>query len=149
MMDGWMRERVTDASKPDQSIIVACERKEKNGEKRQLVARVTQPQADNSPNTPSALLFHSILVFLFAPHSHSTNMKNQQLQSRHNHSQGSLFVLSTKSTGVIAAVSIGLAAAARPYGSRMTGQGLLLAMGALQCGWIGANLVTYPFNYST
>ncbi|KAF8944303.1 hypothetical protein BGZ47_004413 [Haplosporangium gracile] len=67
-------------------------------------------------------------------------MKNQPLHSRHNHSKGSLFVLSTKSTGVIAAVSIGLAAAARPYGNRMTGQGLLLSMGALQCCWIGANL---------
>ncbi|KAG0068628.1 hypothetical protein BGZ89_004378 [Linnemannia elongata] len=67
-------------------------------------------------------------------------MKNQPLPSRHNHSKGSLFVLSTKSTGVIAAASIGLAAAARPYGNRMTGQGLLLSMGALQCCWIGANL---------
>ncbi|KAF9538378.1 hypothetical protein EC957_006871 [Mortierella hygrophila] len=67
-------------------------------------------------------------------------MKNQQVHSRINHSKGSLFVLSTKSTGVIAAVSIGLAAAAHPYGNRMTGQGLLLSMGALQCGWIGANL---------
>ncbi|KAF9287567.1 hypothetical protein BGZ88_008561 [Linnemannia elongata] len=67
-------------------------------------------------------------------------MKNQPLPSRHNHSKGSLFVLSTKSTGVIAAASIGLAAAARPYGNRMTGQGLLLSLGALQCCWIGANL---------
>ncbi|KAF9122078.1 hypothetical protein BGX30_002215 [Mortierella sp. GBA39] len=67
-------------------------------------------------------------------------MKNQQIHSRINHSKGSLFVLSTKSTGVIAAVSIGLAAAAHPYGNRMTGQGLLLSMGALQCCWIGANL---------
>ncbi|KAF9328441.1 hypothetical protein BGZ91_001005 [Linnemannia elongata] len=67
-------------------------------------------------------------------------MKNQPLPSRHNHSKGSLFVLSTKSTGVIAAASIGLAAAARPYGNRMTGQSLLLSMGALQCCWIGANL---------
>ncbi|KAG9063517.1 hypothetical protein KI688_004401 [Linnemannia hyalina] len=67
-------------------------------------------------------------------------MKNQQVHSRINHSKGSLFVLSTKSTGVIAAVSVGLAAAAHPYGNRMTGQGLLLSMGALQCCWIGANL---------
>ena len=81
------------------------------------------------------------------PHPHSTTMKNQQLHSRLNHSQGSLFVLSTKSTGVIAAISIGLAAAARPYGNRMTGQGLLLSMGALQCCWIGANLVKYQSTF--
>ncbi|KAF9903228.1 hypothetical protein EC991_004050 [Linnemannia zychae] len=67
-------------------------------------------------------------------------MKNDPLHSRHNHSKGSIFVLSTKSTGIIAAVSIGLAAAARPYANRMSGQGLLLSMGALQCGWLGANL---------
>ncbi|KAG0274630.1 hypothetical protein BGZ95_009590 [Linnemannia exigua] len=67
-------------------------------------------------------------------------MKNDPLHSRHSHSKGSIFVLSTKSTGIIAAVSIGLAAAARPYANRMTGQGLLLSMGALQCGWLGANL---------
>ncbi|KAF9124528.1 hypothetical protein BGW39_008133 [Mortierella sp. 14UC] len=67
-------------------------------------------------------------------------MKNDPLHSRHNHSKGSIFVLSTKSTGIISAVSIGLAAAARPYANRMTGQGLLLSMGALQCGWLGANL---------
>ncbi|KAF9097198.1 hypothetical protein BGX29_012324 [Mortierella sp. GBA35] len=67
-------------------------------------------------------------------------MKNQPLQSRLNHSQGSLFVLSTKSTGIIAAVSVGLATAAQPYATRMTSPTLLLAMGALQCGWLGATL---------
>ncbi|KAF9921546.1 hypothetical protein FBU30_008397, partial [Linnemannia zychae] len=67
-------------------------------------------------------------------------MKNDPSPSRHNQSKGSIFVLSTKSTGIIAAVSIGLAAAARPYANRMSGSALLLSMGALQCGWLGANL---------
>lgn len=95
------------------------------------------------PTTTSILPLACAPTTFPCPHPHSTTMKNQPLPSRHNHSKGSLFVLSTKSTGVIAAASIGLAAAARPYGNRMTGQGLLLSLGALQCCWIGANLVTY------
>ncbi|KAG0327601.1 hypothetical protein BGZ99_007303 [Dissophora globulifera] len=67
-------------------------------------------------------------------------MKNQPETSRFNHSSGSLFVLSTRSTGIIAAVSVGLAAVARPYGSRMSNGGLLVSVGALQCCWLGANL---------
>ncbi|GJJ71733.1 hypothetical protein EMPS_04090 [Entomortierella parvispora] len=67
-------------------------------------------------------------------------MKNTPLHSRLDHSQASLFVLSTKTTGAIAAAAVGLATAARPFGYRMSGRGLLLSMGALQCGWLGANL---------
>ncbi|KAG0339356.1 hypothetical protein BG004_006844 [Podila humilis] len=62
------------------------------------------------------------------------------INSRIHHSPASVFILSTKSTGVIAAVSVGIAAAARPYGAKMSGPALLLGVGALQCGWIGANL---------
>ncbi|KAF9913934.1 hypothetical protein BX616_009287 [Lobosporangium transversale] len=54
-------------------------------------------------------------------------MKNQPMNSRFHHSPASLFVLSTKSTGVIAAVSVGLAAAAHPYGARLSHGGLLLS----------------------
>ncbi|KAF9193196.1 hypothetical protein BGZ49_003312 [Haplosporangium sp. Z 27] len=60
--------------------------------------------------------------------------------SRFNHSRGSLFVLSTKSTGVLSAVAVGLAVAARPYGSTLSNGRLLLSLGALQCGWVGATL---------
>ncbi|ORZ27918.1 hypothetical protein BCR41DRAFT_346242 [Lobosporangium transversale] len=67
-------------------------------------------------------------------------MKNQPMNSRFHHSPASLFVLSTKSTGVIAAVSVGLAAAAHPYGARLSHGGLLLSVGALQCCWLGANM---------
>ncbi|KAG9325782.1 hypothetical protein KVV02_005706 [Mortierella alpina] len=67
-------------------------------------------------------------------------MKNQPLQSRLNHSPASLFVLSTRSTGVVAAVAVGLAAASRPHMAGLSNGGLLLSMGALQCLWLGANL---------
>ncbi|KAF9115395.1 hypothetical protein BGX27_007895 [Mortierella sp. AM989] len=67
-------------------------------------------------------------------------MKHQSRPSRFHHSSGSLFVLSTKSTGVLAAVAVGLAAAARPYGANLSNGRLLLSLGALQCGWIGATL---------
>ncbi|KAG0249881.1 hypothetical protein BG011_008853 [Mortierella polycephala] len=67
-------------------------------------------------------------------------MKNQLDHSRFIHSPGSLFVLSTKSTGILAAVSVGLAAAAHPYATKMSSGGLLLSVGALQCCWLGANL---------
>ncbi|KAG0367475.1 hypothetical protein BC939DRAFT_454877 [Gamsiella multidivaricata] len=67
-------------------------------------------------------------------------MKNQQPHSRLHHSRGSLFVLSTKSTGVVAAVAVGLAAAARPSAAKMTNGALLISVGALQCCWLGANL---------
>ncbi|KAG0057183.1 hypothetical protein BGZ83_001126 [Gryganskiella cystojenkinii] len=67
-------------------------------------------------------------------------MKNTPLHSSLNHSKASLFVLSTKTTGAIAAVAVGLAAAARPAALRMSSRGLLLSMGALQCSWLGANL---------
>ncbi|KAF9317281.1 hypothetical protein BG003_000962 [Podila horticola] len=60
--------------------------------------------------------------------------------SRIHHSAGSVFVLSTRSTGIIAAISVGIAAAARPYGAQMTGPGLLLSLGALRCCWLGGNL---------
>ncbi|KAF9170315.1 hypothetical protein BGX21_009466 [Mortierella sp. AD011] len=60
--------------------------------------------------------------------------------SRLNHSRGSLFVLSTKHTGTLAAVAVGLAAAARPFGAKLSDGGLLLSLGALQCGWIGATM---------
>ncbi|KAF8928010.1 hypothetical protein BGZ52_003818 [Haplosporangium bisporale] len=62
------------------------------------------------------------------------------INSRIHHSPGSIFVLSTRSTGIIAAISVGIAAAARPYGARITGPGLLLSVGALQCCWLGANM---------
>ncbi|KAI1295069.1 hypothetical protein EDD11_008036 [Mortierella claussenii] len=68
-------------------------------------------------------------------------MKNQPLQhSRFHHSPGSLFVLSTKSTGVIAAVAVGLAGVARPYAAKLSNGQLVLSLGALQCCWLGANL---------
>ncbi|KAF9982459.1 hypothetical protein BGZ65_002838 [Modicella reniformis] len=60
--------------------------------------------------------------------------------SRLGHSPASLFVLSTKSTGVVAAAAVGLAVAARPYGATLSHSGLLLSLGGLQCGWLGANL---------
>ncbi|KAG0074219.1 hypothetical protein BGZ93_005594 [Podila epicladia] len=60
--------------------------------------------------------------------------------SRIHHSAGSVFVLSTKSTGIIAAISVGIAAAARPYGAQMSGRALLLSLGALQCCWLGGNM---------
>ncbi|KAF9437962.1 hypothetical protein BGZ76_010416 [Entomortierella beljakovae] len=63
-------------------------------------------------------------------------MKNQD--SRFVHSRGSLFVLSSKSSGVLAAVAVGLASAAHPYGASLSNGRLLLSIGALQCGWIGA-----------
>lgn len=62
-------------------------------------------------------------------------------RTRLGHSPASLFVLSTKSTGAVAVVSVGLAAVARPYGGRLSDGGLLLSLGALQCCWLGANLV--------
>ncbi|KAF9574895.1 hypothetical protein EC968_005135 [Mortierella alpina] len=67
-------------------------------------------------------------------------MKNQPLQSRLNHSPASLFVLSTRSTGVVAAVAVGLAVASRPHMAGLSNGSLLLSMGALQCLWLGANL---------
>ncbi|KAF9357421.1 hypothetical protein BGX26_003755 [Mortierella sp. AD094] len=72
-------------------------------------------------------------------------MKHQPQHSRFNHSRGSLFVLSTKSTGALAAVAVGLAAAARPYGANLSNGGLLFSLGALQCGWIGASLAPVKF----
>ncbi|KAF9427437.1 hypothetical protein BGZ94_004925 [Podila epigama] len=60
--------------------------------------------------------------------------------SRFHQSSASKFVLSTRATGAISAVAVGLAAIAKPYGARMTGPGLLLSVGALQCGWLGADL---------
>ncbi|KAG0200022.1 hypothetical protein BGX28_006804 [Mortierella sp. GBA30] len=67
-------------------------------------------------------------------------MKNQPLHTRLNHSPASLFVLSTRSTGVVAAVAVGLAAATRPHIAGMSHGSLLLSLGALQCAWLGANL---------
>jgi hypothetical protein len=99
--------------------------------------RVTRTCSDISlPPLPllSISFIHSIFILFLT-------MKNPQSHSRLNHSPASLFVLSTQSTGVIAAVSVGLAAAARPYGAKMSGGGLLLSLGALQCCWLGANLV--------
>ncbi|KAF9161058.1 THO complex subunit 7 [Actinomortierella ambigua] len=67
-------------------------------------------------------------------------MKHNPKSSRIQHSPASLFILSSKATGAIAAVAVGLAAYAHPRVSRMTCPGLLLSVGGLQSAWLGATM---------
>ncbi|KAG0223805.1 hypothetical protein BGW41_005353 [Actinomortierella wolfii] len=67
-------------------------------------------------------------------------MKPDPKTSRIQHSPASLFILSSKTTGAIAAVAVGLAALAQPRISKMTCPGLLVAVGGLQSVWLGATL---------
>ncbi|KAF9974226.1 hypothetical protein BGZ73_002412 [Actinomortierella ambigua] len=67
-------------------------------------------------------------------------MRPDPKTSRIQHSPASLFILSSRTTGAIAAVAVGLAALAQPRVSRMTCQGLLLSVGGLQSVWLGATM---------
>lgn len=120
-------------------------KRNKNGKNRKAGLQVAKTPffSEHTLETGTKVtLFSSIHSDISFPnHLHSVMPINQN--SRIHHSAGSVFVLSTKSTGIIAAISVGIAAAARPYGAQMSGPSLLLSLGALRCCWLGGNMVWF------